>query len=109
MRFPVTEREGRSATAPNGLIPGGLTRGLCCEENEVKKTWQLVELHGCWWAYEGELPPPEAFTTHGPLPIVGTLSHSSDGRGAPAAASVWSRPQSSTGRVRSSCCCASNG
>jgi len=31
----------------------------------VKKTWQLVELHGCWWAYEGELPPPEAFTTHG--------------------------------------------
>jgi hypothetical protein len=31
----------------------------------VKKTWQLVELHGCWWAYEGELLPPEAFTTHG--------------------------------------------
>jgi hypothetical protein len=31
----------------------------------VKKAWQLVELHGCWWAYEGELPPPEAFTTHG--------------------------------------------
>ena len=29
------------------------------------KNWQLVELHGCWWAYEGELPPPEAFTTHG--------------------------------------------
>jgi hypothetical protein len=27
-------------------------------------TWQLVEQHGCWWAYEGELPPPEAFTTH---------------------------------------------
>src|SRR5262245_46780168 len=65
MRFPVTEREGRSATAPKGLIPGGLTRGLCCEENEVKKTWQRVELHGCWWPYEGELPPPEAFTTHG--------------------------------------------
>jgi hypothetical protein len=33
--------------------------------SEAKKTWQLVELHGCWWAYEGELPPPEAFTTHG--------------------------------------------
>src|SRR5262245_50859016 len=65
MRFPVTEREGRSATAPKRLIPGGLTKGLCCEKNEVKKTWQLVELHGCWWAYEGELPPPEAFTTHG--------------------------------------------
>jgi hypothetical protein len=28
-------------------------------------TWQLMELHGCWWAYEGELPPPEAFRTHG--------------------------------------------
>src|SRR5262245_49489127 len=56
MRFPVTEREGRSATAPKRLIPGGLTKGLCCEKNEVKKTWQLVKLHGCWWAYEGELP-----------------------------------------------------
>jgi hypothetical protein len=34
--------------------------------------WQLVELHGCWWAYKGELPPPEAFTTHGrpPLPPI---------------------------------------
>src|SRR5262247_487282 len=31
----------------------------------VNKDWQLVEQHGCWWAYEGELPPPEAFTTHG--------------------------------------------
>jgi hypothetical protein len=40
----------------------------------MKKTWQLAELHGCWWAYEGELPPPEAFTTHGclrHLPILG--------------------------------------
>jgi hypothetical protein len=40
----------------------------------VKKTWQLVELHGCWWAYEGELPPPEAFMTHSRprhLPILG--------------------------------------
>jgi hypothetical protein len=42
----------------------------------VKKTWQLVELRGCWWACEGELPPPEAFTTHahahhilGPSPL----------------------------------------
>jgi hypothetical protein len=34
-------------------------------ERQVKETWQLVELHGCWWAYEGELPAPEAFTTHG--------------------------------------------
>jgi hypothetical protein len=31
----------------------------------MMKNWQLVELHGCWWAYEGDLPPPEAFTTHG--------------------------------------------
>jgi hypothetical protein len=39
----------------------------------VNKTWQLVEQHGCWWAYEGELPPPAAFTTHsrsGHLPIL---------------------------------------
>jgi hypothetical protein len=35
----------------------------------TKKTWQLVELHGCWWAYEGEsLPPPEAFQSHGRPP-----------------------------------------
>jgi hypothetical protein len=45
----------------------------------VKKTWQFVEQHGCWWAYEGELPPPEAFTTHsrahrilGPFPTRAT-------------------------------------
>ena len=40
----------------------------------VNKTWHLVEQHGCWWAYEGELPPAEAFTTHrrsGHLPILG--------------------------------------
>jgi len=30
----------------------------------VNKTSQLVGQHGCWWAYEGELPPAEAFTTH---------------------------------------------
>ena len=29
-----------------------------------KKTWQLVEQHGLWCAYEGELPAPEAFQTH---------------------------------------------
>ena len=43
-------------------------------ESELKKIWQLQKLHGCWWAYEGELPPPEAFTTHGRprhLPILG--------------------------------------
>jgi hypothetical protein len=31
----------------------------------VEKGWELVELHGLWWAYRGELPPSEAFTTHG--------------------------------------------
>jgi hypothetical protein len=48
--------------------------GAPATKSEAKKTWQLVELHGCWWAYEGELPPPEAFTTHGRarhLPILG--------------------------------------
>jgi hypothetical protein len=24
----------------------------------TKTSWQLVELHGCWWAYEGELLIP---------------------------------------------------
>jgi hypothetical protein len=40
----------------------------------VKETWQLVEQHGLWWAYKGELPPPEAFQSHGRprhLPILG--------------------------------------
>jgi hypothetical protein len=40
-------------------------RGAAVTKSEVKQTWQLVELHGCWWAYDGELPPPEAFATHG--------------------------------------------
>ena len=34
----------------------------------MKETWQLVEQHGVWWAYQGELPPPEAFQTHGRPP-----------------------------------------
>ena len=40
----------------------------------MKETWQLVEQHGLWWAYKGELPPPEAFQSHGRprhLPILG--------------------------------------
>jgi hypothetical protein len=43
-------------------------RGATATRSEAKKTWQLVELHGCWWAYEGELPPPEAFQSHGRPP-----------------------------------------
>jgi hypothetical protein len=31
-------------------------------------SWQLVERHGLWWAYEGALPTPEAFRTHGRRP-----------------------------------------
>ena len=41
---------------------------------QVKKSWQLAEQHGLWWAYEGDLPPPEAFQTHGRprhVPILG--------------------------------------
>jgi hypothetical protein len=41
---------------------------------ETNKTWQLVEQHGLWWAYQGDMPPPEAFRTHGRpyhLPILG--------------------------------------
>src|SRR5215831_13639783 len=40
---------------------------------QVKKSWQLAEQHGLW-AYEGDLPPPEAFQTHGRprhVPILG--------------------------------------
>jgi hypothetical protein len=43
-------------------------------KTQVKKTWQLAEQHGLWGAYEGELPPPEAFQTHSRprnLPILG--------------------------------------
>ena len=42
---------------------------------QVKKSWQLAEQHGLWWAYEGDLPPPEAFQTHGRarhVPILGS-------------------------------------
>jgi hypothetical protein len=38
------------------------------------RTWQLVEQHGLWWAYQGDMPSPEAFRTHGRphhLPILG--------------------------------------
>src|SRR5215831_4653953 len=48
--------------------------GLSAREVEVKHTWQLVEQHGLGWAYDGELPPPEAFQTHnrpGHLRILG--------------------------------------
>jgi hypothetical protein len=31
----------------------------------ANKTWQLVEQHGLWWAYQDDMLPPEAFRTHG--------------------------------------------
>ena len=34
----------------------------------MENTWQLIELHGLWWAYEDKLPPLEAFKTHGRPP-----------------------------------------
>src|SRR5262245_2017022 len=40
----------------------------------ANKTWQLVEQHGLWWAYQGDMPSPEAFQTHGRpyhLPLLG--------------------------------------
>jgi hypothetical protein len=46
----------------------------CWEGGEVSKNWEIAELQGLWWAYKGELPPPEAFQTHGRprhLPILG--------------------------------------
>src|SRR5262245_20498699 len=72
----------------------------------VKKTWQLAELHGCWWAYEGELPPPEAFTTYGRprhLPILGpfpTRAMAEAPAPAPSFSSRNPRPR------RPLCCCA---
>jgi hypothetical protein len=37
-------------------------RGATAPSSQI--AWQLVELHGCWWACEGDLPPPEAFQSH---------------------------------------------
>jgi hypothetical protein len=39
----------------------------------VEKGWELVELHGLWWAYRGELPPPEAFQVRRPERLIGGL------------------------------------
>jgi hypothetical protein len=74
----------------------------------VNKTWHLVEQHGCWWAYEGELPPAGGIHDAPPLgPPAHTrpLSLASDGTGAIAAPSVWSQtrrpgqPLSTSARV----------
>ena len=37
-------------------------RGVPATRSEAKKTWQLVELHGCWWAYEGSTANPRAIS-----------------------------------------------
>ena len=44
-----------SAAGKNRIMTG---------KTKVKNTWQLAEHHGLWWAYEGELPRPDAFQTH---------------------------------------------
>jgi hypothetical protein len=43
-------------------------RGATATRSEAEKTWRLIELHGRWWVYEGELPPPERFKAIGGNP-----------------------------------------
>jgi len=59
------EGTGGEAGSGRGLDKMTERRSAAVTKSEAKKTWDLLELHGCWWACEGELPPPEAFTTHG--------------------------------------------
>ena len=64
----------RPAEKPDKFETRGRRRSEPMTE-QVKKTWQLAEQHGLWWAYEGDLPPPEAFQTHGRarhVPILGS-------------------------------------
>src|SRR3954466_16309363 len=78
--YAVTTRpDPRSETTlPDGAAPPRSLTGRRLEpmtgKMQVKKSWQLAEQHGLWWAYEGDLPPPEAFQTHGRprhVPILG--------------------------------------
>ena len=62
----------RRAEKPDEFEARG-RRGLEPMTVQVKKSWQLAELHGLWWAYEGDMPPPEAFQTHGRPPHVPIL------------------------------------
>jgi hypothetical protein len=48
-------------------------RGATAPSSQI--AWQLVELHGCWWACDGELPPPEAFQSHRRQPNRQFLGH----------------------------------
>ena len=66
-RRPAEKPDKLEARGRKGLEP--MTGKM-----QVKKSWQLAEQHGLWWAYEGDLPPPEAFQTHGRprhVPILG--------------------------------------
>jgi hypothetical protein len=52
-------------------------RAAAVTKSEAERTWGFAELHGCWWAYEGKIPPPEAFKSHGRpprRPILGLFS-----------------------------------
>ena len=62
----------RGAEKPDKFEARG-RRGLEPMTVQVKKSWQLAQQHGLWWAYEGDLPPPEAFQTHGRPPHVPIL------------------------------------
>jgi hypothetical protein len=56
-----------AAFAKSDLQPRMLraaVRRTSLKKTEMKEIWQLVEQHGCWWAYKGETPPPAAFQTH---------------------------------------------
>ena len=72
-RARPARRRRRPAEKPDKFEARG-RRGLEPMTVQVKKSWQLAEQHGLWWAYEGDLPPPEAFQTHGRprhVPILG--------------------------------------
>jgi hypothetical protein len=58
-----SRRDGSVREKPDKFEARG-RRGLEPITVQVKKSWQLAEQHGLWWAYEGDLPPPEAFQTH---------------------------------------------
>jgi integrase len=62
----ATRTSSTRSAIPSLRRTGSRTAGANqAEKRDVEKGWELVELHGLWWAYRGELPPPEAFQTHG--------------------------------------------
>src|SRR5262245_23175867 len=71
-RSATPRRPAEKTDKPEARGRGGLKQ--MTGKMQVKKSWQLAEQHGLWWAYEDDLPPPEAFKTHGRprhVPILG--------------------------------------